>query len=195
MLSKNLILGLLAVWLLGSAWWQYFVIMKCKTVETAIVNSDSLAAIRRSDSLAALTAADTIQLATPAAGITEDSLANQEKYSSILKPMNLYFRIGETGYIKTEENKKFIDDAKAYLAEHKDKKLSLTGHSDSDGPDEMNQTLSEKRANAVEKQITASGFAKNQLSTDAKGEKEPIATNETPEGKKANRRVSIVVNQ
>lgn len=195
MLSKNLILALLAAWLLGSAWWQYFVIMKCNTAETAVVNSDSLAMIRQSDSLAALAAADTIQLATPAVGITEDSLANQEKYSSILKPMNLYFRTGETSYIKTEENKKFIDDAKAYLAEHKDKKLSLTGHSDSDGPDELNQTLSERRANAVEKQLAANGFAKDQLATDAKGEKEPIATNETAEGKKANRRVSIVVNQ
>ena len=107
----------------------------------------------------------------------------------------MYFRTNEANYIKTDENQKFLDEAKAYLAEHSDKSLSLTGHTDSDGADDANLKLSERRAIDVKKQLTAKGFKADQLATDAKGETEPAATNDTPEGKKANRRVTIVVNQ
>lgn len=199
MSNKNLLLGLLLACLAGSLWWQKNKIENCTTTETAVVNSDSLAT---ADSLAALSTmaadtavADTAALATPAAGTTEDDLAKQAKYTSVFKPMDLYFRTNEANYIKTDENQKFLDEAKAYLAEHKDKSLSLTGHTDSDGADDANLKLSERRANDVKKQFTAKGFNAEQLTTDAKGETQPAASNDTPEGKKANRRVTIVVNQ
>jgi OmpA-OmpF porin, OOP family len=201
MSNKNLLLALLAAWLLGSAWWQANKIMNCSSTETATVNADSLAMARTADSLASLAvvandsvSADTT-LQTPAAGTTEDDLAKNEKYSSVFKPMNLYFRTNEANYIKTDENQKFLDEAKAYLAEHKDKSLSLTGHTDSDGAEDANQRLSERRSSDVKKQLISKGFLAEQLATDAKGETQPIASNDTPEGKKANRRVTIVVNQ
>ncbi len=198
MSNKNLLLGLLVVWLAGSAWWQKNKIENCSTTQNTAV-SDSLVIV---DSLALLSSAisdtvatDTVTLATPAAGTTEDDLAQNEKYSSVFKPMNLYFRTNEANYIMTKENQKFLDEAKAYLSENKDKSMSLTGHTDSDGAEDANLKLSTKRASDVKKQLEGKGFGASQLATDAKGELEPIASNDTPEGKKANRRITIVVNQ
>lgn len=203
MSNKNLLLGLLVAWLAGSIWWQKNKIENCSTTQNTTV-SDSLAI---ADSLALLQTAvadtvvadsivaDAITLATPAVGTTEDDLAKNEKYSSVFKPMNLYFRTNEANYIKTDENQKFLDEAKAYLSENKDKSLSLTGHTDSDGAEDANLKLSTRRASDVKKQLQSKGFEASQLATDAKGELEPAATNDTPEGKKANRRVTIVVNQ
>ncbi len=198
MSNKNLLLGLLVVWLAGSSWWQKNKIENCSTTQNTAV-SDSLVIV---DSLALLSSAisdtvatDTVTLATPAAGTTEDDLAQNEKYSSVFKPMNLYFRTNEANYIMTKENQKFLDEAKAYLSENKDKSMSLTGHTDSDGAEDANLKLSTKRASDVKKQLEGKGFGASQLATDAKGELEPIASNDTPEGKKANRRITIVVNQ
>lgn len=206
MSNKNLLLGLLALWLLGSAWWQKEKIMNCSPGAAAV---DSLALKATADSLAMVTAttdslalsADSLSaspndsLQSIAVGTSEDDLAKSQKYENVFKPMNLYFHTNEANYIKTDDNQKFIDEAKAYLAEHKDKTLSLTGHTDSDGAESANLRLSERRANDVKKQLVAKGFEAAQLKTDAKGESQPVADNSTTEGKKANRRVSIVVNQ
>ncbi len=71
--------------------------------------------------------------------------------------------------------------------------ILIIGHTDSDGTDEANLTLSRKRAESVknalvrEFSISASG-----LTTDGKGESEPVESNATPEGKANNRRVEFV---
>ncbi|MES2796470.1 MAG: OmpA family protein [Bacteroidota bacterium] len=170
--------------------------MKCNSAETKAINTDSLALVRQTDSLAAIIQPiDTAKLAEPAIGITEEDLANNEKYSSVMKPFNLYFRTNETSYITTDENQKFLSEAKTYLLTNKDKTLAIIGHSDSYGSVELNQKLSETRAASVKKQLTAEGFSAMQLLIEVKGETEPIASNETEEGRKANRRVSLAINQ
>ncbi len=124
---------------------------------------------------------------------TEEGLAEAESYETVFKPMDLYFKTGSASYIKTKENEKFLKDAKAYLAKNTSKKLALTGHTDSEGNDDNNMKLSEKRANAVMQQFEKMGIAANQLVATAKGETDPKSSNDTPEGRKANRRVAIVV--
>ncbi len=124
---------------------------------------------------------------------TEQALAEGEKYEGVFEPIDFYFQSGSADYIKTAENKKFLDEAKKYLAANKDKKLMLTGHTDNVGPDDSNMRLSAKRAKDVMGQLEKSGIAASQLATDAKGETEPKSSNDTPEGRKANRRVSVVV--
>lgn len=124
---------------------------------------------------------------------TEEALAAAEKYENLFKPMDLYFKTAKADYIKTPDNEKFIAEAVKYLAANKDKKLSLTGHTDNDGTDLTNIRLSKNRANSVKTLLMQRGIAESQLVTDAKGESAPKATNDTPEGRKANRRVSIIV--
>jgi OOP family OmpA-OmpF porin len=125
--------------------------------------------------------------------VTETDLANQQKYDNIFKPLDLYFPTASTDYIKTDQNSLFISEAKKFLAENQDKKLLLTGHTDDEDSAEWNLTLSLKRANAVKKQFIAMGIAPDRILTAGKGESEPKASNAVPEGKRANRRVTIVV--
>lgn len=74
-----------------------------------------------------------------------------------------------------------------------DMRLNIVGHTDADGSDEANITLSKKRADAVKKAlITIYNISGDRLQTDGKGESEPIGDNNTPEGKSQNRRVVFV---
>ncbi|NML21497.1 OmpA family protein [Pseudoflavitalea sp. G-6-1-2] len=72
-------------------------------------------------------------------------------------------------------------------------KIKITGHTDNDGNDADNLTLSQKRAAAVKMYITENyAVAGSRIQTDGKGESQPIATNSTTDGKARNRRVEFV---
>jgi OOP family OmpA-OmpF porin len=69
---------------------------------------------------------------------------------------------------------------------------TVVGHTDSIGSDGYNQKLSERRANAVKQAMIKSGNLKaDRITALGKGEKEPIATNKTDEGRAENRRVEV----
>ncbi|WP_420150121.1 OmpA family protein [Spirosoma sp.] len=124
---------------------------------------------------------------------SEKELAEAQKYTSVFEPIDLYFPLGEANYIKTDETQKFFDEAVKYLSAHKDKKLLLTGHTDNTGPEESNMRLSRDRANDVKNKLRKSGIDSDQIDVSAKGESEPKADNKTLSGRKANRRVTVVV--
>jgi OOP family OmpA-OmpF porin len=71
--------------------------------------------------------------------------------------------------------------------------IIAVGHTDSIGSDAYNQALSERRANAVKDYLVSKGIEKNRVYTEGKGEKQPIATNATAEGRAKNRRTEIEV--
>lgn len=79
------------------------------------------------------------------------------------------------------------------LNKYPDTNVLITGHTDSDGTEEYNQTLSEKRAKAVSDYAITQGIASSRISVVGLGETEPVASNDTPEGKKLNRRVEIAI--
>lgn len=143
-------------------------------------------------------AIDTLTTTPPApvslaAGITEEGLAAKETYKSVFEPINLYFPLSKADYIKTSETTKFFDEAAKYLKANKGKKLMLTGYTDSSGPDDANLVLSRKRAADVKTKMRNSGIAADQIVTEGQGEANPVASNDTREGRKANRRVTVVV--
>ncbi len=73
-------------------------------------------------------------------------------------------------------------------------KIEIGGHTDSKGSDTYNQSLSEKRAQAVVDYLTTKGgISKSRLEYKGYGEKEPIATNETDEGRQLNRRTEFKI--
>jgi outer membrane protein OmpA-like peptidoglycan-associated protein len=72
-------------------------------------------------------------------------------------------------------------------------KLALEGHTDSIGSDEFNQTLSEKRAMSVRDYLIAQGLNMNSLTAVGFGKSNPIASNETNQGRQQNRRVEMIV--
>lgn len=78
------------------------------------------------------------------------------------------------------------------MKKHEDLRLSIQGHTDSDGDKDFNQGLSEKRAAAVKRILVESGIDASRLETKGFGESKPVADNSTPEGKANNRRVEFV---
>ena len=71
--------------------------------------------------------------------------------------------------------------------------LQIEGHTDSVGTDEYNQTLSEKRAGAVRDYLVQQGIAADSIEARGLGKTQPIASNDTAEGRQQNRRVELVL--
>ena len=79
------------------------------------------------------------------------------------------------------------------LEEHPDLRLRVEGHTDADGEEEYNLDLSERRAAAVKTFLVESyDIDEARLVTAGLGESEPVADNETAEGKQKNRRVELI---
>jgi outer membrane protein OmpA-like peptidoglycan-associated protein len=79
------------------------------------------------------------------------------------------------------------------LSRYPNTNILVTGHTDFDGTEQYNQTLSERRAESVANYVKSRGISSSRLSLIGLGEGEPIASNETAEGKKLNRRVEIAI--
>ena len=71
--------------------------------------------------------------------------------------------------------------------------IIAVGHTDSVGSDSYNQKLSVRRSEAVKAYLVSKGIEKNRVYTEGKGEKQPVASNKTAEGRAKNRRVEIEV--
>lgn len=72
--------------------------------------------------------------------------------------------------------------------------VRITGHTDSQGSDELNLRLSSARAESVLQFLTTvGGIASKRLEAEGMGEKEPVASNETAEGRAQNRRIDVLI--
>lgn len=81
----------------------------------------------------------------------------------------------------------------AFLSAHPDRALTIEGHADSTGTDEYNQNLSERRAAAVRTYLAASGVDPTRVFAQGFGERYPIASNDSTQGRAMNRRVEMLV--
>jgi outer membrane protein OmpA-like peptidoglycan-associated protein len=72
--------------------------------------------------------------------------------------------------------------------------IIVEGHTDSRGTEQYNLDLSQKRAASVREYLVSKGIPGNRVSPKGRGEAEPIASNDTAEGRANNRRVEIIVN-
>jgi outer membrane protein OmpA-like peptidoglycan-associated protein len=71
--------------------------------------------------------------------------------------------------------------------------VMIVGHTDSDGSDSYNRELSERRGRSAEDSLVSFGVASSRLVSRGRGEAEPIASNDTPEGRQQNRRVELAI--
>jgi OOP family OmpA-OmpF porin len=71
--------------------------------------------------------------------------------------------------------------------------IEVAGHTDADGEDAFNRTLSEKRAQAVMDYIVKAGLPASRFTAVGYGSALPIASNDTDEGKAQNRRIEFMV--
>jgi outer membrane protein OmpA-like peptidoglycan-associated protein len=76
----------------------------------------------------------------------------------------------------------------------KERKLTVEGHTDSQGSSSYNQNLSQQRAEAVRSYIVSRGYPSDLIQAQGIGEDRPVADNNNAEGRANNRRVEIIVN-
>lgn len=90
-----------------------------------------------------------------------------------------------------EESTETLDEIVEIMKEFPDSEFTIYGYTDNTGSDDFNLQLSNERANAVKKYLVIKGIASGRLQAGGFGEKNPIAPNDTPEGRAKNRRVEI----
>ncbi len=84
-----------------------------------------------------------------------------------------------------------LNTVAATLREYNQTLIEISGHTDSIGSDAANQTLSERRANAVSSYLVGQGVQRERLEVVGMGERYPVASNDTDSGRALNRRVEI----
>ncbi len=97
-----------------------------------------------------------------------------------------------TGSYKLQSSSyKGLNDVVKIMNEYPGAMLSIDGHTDWVGSDEMNQTLSDNRANAVKNYIVSKGIDASRITATGHGESMPIADNKTAAGRQKNRRSEL----
>ncbi len=96
-------------------------------------------------------------------------------------------------YALRSQAREHLANLAASLNEYADSEVLIVGHTDSSGPEDYNQNLSENRANAAGNYLVRSGVAPGRVKMMGLGETEPVASNDTPEGMQLNRRVEVAI--
>ncbi len=86
-----------------------------------------------------------------------------------------------------------LDKLVAFLNEYPDRNVAIEGHTDDVGSLEMNQTLSQQRADSVKNYLLQQGIQPRRLLASGMGETQPIADNLSASGRQQNRRVEVII--
>jgi outer membrane protein OmpA-like peptidoglycan-associated protein len=86
-----------------------------------------------------------------------------------------------------------LDRVTAFMNEYPKRTAAIEGFTDSMGSEEMNQSLSQRRADAVKSYLVGQGVGSARLSSSGRGENAPVADNESAAGRQQNRRVEVVI--
>ena len=85
-----------------------------------------------------------------------------------------------------------VQEIAAMLQEHPELRVRIEGHTDNEGDPASNQALSEQRARTVQTMLIGLGVAADRLEAAGMGQTQPVASNDTAEGRAQNRRVELV---
>ena len=86
-----------------------------------------------------------------------------------------------------------VDRLAAWLIAQPERTVEVGGHTDDEGPAPGNQRLSQRRAESAADYLIQQGVASDRVSAVGFGEDQPIESNATDEGQRANRRVDFVI--
>lgn len=119
------------------------------------------------------------------------SVTRTEQGIQLNMPGNVSFPTDE--YILRTSFYETLDSVALVLQEFNKTSIKVTGHTDSTGGFEHNQLLSEKRAASVRGYLAQQGVASSRLHSNGYGPRYPVASNDTAQGRAANRRVEIEI--
>ncbi len=126
----------------------------------------------------------------------EDECPNSMPYAKVkvngcadFVSFNLYYapRVNEI----TPKSMLILEKAVGFLKEHPEYKVRISGHTDNVGDDNYNLKLSQERASDVLKLFNRKGINFKRLKAVGKGESDPVASNDTDDGRAQNRRIEV----
>lgn len=96
-------------------------------------------------------------------------------------------------YVVKPEFQSTLNQVASTLAQYNQTYIDVYGHTDSTGNDQINVPLSQNRAGAVANYLSSQGVTRARIGTQGFGSSQPVASNDTPAGRQANRRVEIKI--
>lgn len=105
---------------------------------------------------------------------------------------DVYFKTGKTA-VNERKSAGSLAAMLTFMNMNPEVKIKLIGHTDNTGAEENNVSISKGRAQAVKAYLVAQGIDGNRIMTEGRGASEPIASNDTVEGRSKNRRTEIVI--
>ncbi len=120
-----------------------------------------------------------------------ESVKVDQENQKIEATLKINFDVDKDAIKPAEATK--LDELAGVFSNYPENIVLLEGHTDSDGSEAYNQTLSEKRVKAAEYYLRGKNLNIASLSSVGYGETRPVASNETPDGKAQNRRVEIKI--
>jgi outer membrane protein OmpA-like peptidoglycan-associated protein len=151
------------------------------TVQTSLVQEQQ--ARRKAESAAAAAMASLAEVA---------KVKEESRGTVITLDGSVLFVSGKSDLLPIAQ-KKLDDVAKALNDTNESQKITIEGHTDSNGNDDSNLRLSRDRAEAVRSYLVSRGVKSERVEAVGKGETTPVASNDTAEGRANNRRVEIIV--
>ncbi|MDE2369501.1 MAG: OmpA family protein [Burkholderiales bacterium] len=110
----------------------------------------------------------------------------------LVLPSTVLFDVNQASF-KATEAKPYLDRVADLLTRKTTHRVSVEGHTDSDGAAALNESLSKARAESVAEALAARGVDRGRIVTVGYSFNRPVASNATEEGKRLNRRVEIIV--
>jgi outer membrane protein OmpA-like peptidoglycan-associated protein len=178
--------------------------LNARTREADLAKSD--AAVARAENaeqkLVAGQARSDADAAQLAANASQQQAAELQRQLEILQARptdrGLVLTLGDTLFATGKSELKSgatvnLDRLTAFMNEYPTRTAAIEGFTDSMGSDEMNQSLSQRRADAVKGYLVGQGVSSARLSSSGRGENSPVADNESAAGRQQNRRVEVVI--
>jgi OOP family OmpA-OmpF porin len=122
-----------------------------------------------------------------------DATVCQQLFSDLLAKGKIRFESGRAGI--DPDSAGLLDRLIETALRCPNADIEIAGHTDTDGEDAFNQSLSEKRAQAVTDYLVKAGLPASRFTATGYGSTQPIASNDTDEGKAQNRRIEFVVKE
>jgi outer membrane protein OmpA-like peptidoglycan-associated protein len=194
---KTWIIGLAGLLIIGSGIWYYSADIKT----TSTVNS-ALTEVSPSDSSAAAVPKNQINVQSDV--VVTDTTMAQDRSSvpvasgdentadvNLNNKVPVTFGQGSSSFINVDQL--LIKRIVSYLTENPVASINVNGYASSDGSSEINQTISQARADAFKRYLVSKNVAESRIIAVGKGIQNPIASNNSNAGRKRNRRVEITL--
>ncbi len=143
--------------------------------------------------------ADTLQAeydaAEPAVTIPEkDSIALAADYLREIGTRTYYFEFASAELKEAADDETYLSALRLWLLNNADASVTIEGHADNRGSAAANNKFARLRAEAVKAYLNENGIDDIQITTLSKGDTEPVASNDSEDGRKLNRRAEITIN-